>query len=263
MLKVKFTVDEDIIARFMLTSKKLKDFIPDYYSKLKQEKVDFLDSHKFAVKDRYIKEIKEYDMFKRILEQSYKNESRLEEIFSRNNKKLTMFLSKILKIKNFSIEEQTVYVFDYHVNAGCNIGNNKILFGMLDEKRSFNENYELTYLIHEILHSFFRNNDITHAIIENIADFELCKFLNNSSWHYHGHCSDNYSLVDLHKKIYPYWNLYLNKDKKEIESDTDFNEFKYNVDDFEHLRKELKNMDILEFTNFLYNLNELKLELIN
>ena len=86
----------------------------------------------------------------------------------------------------------------------------------------------MVYLVHESLHSYFKNDEITHTIIENISDLELAKFLNNSKKGYMVHDK----LKNLHIKILPFWNLYLNKEQEEIENENKINNISYNKKDF-------------------------------
>ena len=54
-----------------------------------------------------------------------------------------------------------------------------------------------------------------------------------------------------HIKIYPYWNLYLNKSKEEILKDQEYTLINYDVDYIESERSKLANMNIDELVNFL------------
>jgi len=69
------------------------------------------------------------------------------------------------------------------------------------------------YLWHEILHSYFDNSDINHAIIELITDEELRCFLNHSSYPpFVGHKH----LKILKKKLLSKWKIYTNSNNKDI-----------------------------------------------
>lgn len=134
----------------------------------------------------------------------------------------------------------TAIIVSPTLNCGRNIGDNQFIWG--HKNGLTNENYDLVYLVHESLHSYFKNDNITHAIIENITDFELAKLLNNSEKGYTGH---DY-IRNLHIQILPFWNLYMNVEENNDLS-CDQNGFsKY---------KSIKTMNIDEFINFLEHLN--------
>ena len=99
------------------------------------------------------------------------------------------------------------------MNCGINIGDNEFIWGHeLGEK---DLNYNLIYFVHESLHSYFKNNLLTHTIIEKITDIEIAKYLNNSKKGYRYHDFTR----DYHIKIFPLWNLYIGKTPKEIEDE--------------------------------------------
>ena len=135
------------------------------------------------------------------------------------------------------------------LNCGYNIGDNQFIWG--HKNGLADENYDLVYLVHESLHSYFKNSEITHAIIENIADFELAKLLNNSEKSYTGH---DY-IKNLHIKILPFWNLYLNKKREYIENENIINNITYNFNAFSKYHSKIKNMNIDDFVEFLEQLN--------
>ena len=75
------------------------------------------------------------------------------------------------------------------------------------------KNYSTIYLWHEILHSYFGDSDIEHAIIELIVDEELRSRLNNAKYPpFEGHKN----LSELKKKILPHWRKYLKSEAKDI-----------------------------------------------
>lgn len=73
------------------------------------------------------------------------------------------------------------------------------------------KNYDLIYLVHESLHSYFKKTDLTHTVIENITDIELNKCLRNIEYTFDD-CHEYIKM--LHMKIQPFWNIYMNKQKK-------------------------------------------------
>lgn len=130
-----------------------------------------------------------------------------------------------------------------------NIGSNEFIWG--HNKGLKNANYDLIYIVHESLHSYFKDNMITHAIIENIADIELSKFLKSTDIANDAH---DY-LKDTHIKVLPFWNIYLNKSKETIEKENEENNISYNFNEFKTYEKEISKMNIDDFVNFLESLN--------
>ena len=133
------------------------------------------------------------------------------------------------------------------MKMGKNIKNNCFIWGHMDGLD--NENYDLVYMVHESLHSYFEWNNLTHAIIENITDVELAKYLNNSKSGYVYHDFTQ----DMHVRIYPFWNLYLNKPVEDIKEDMKITHIKYDVKKFERYRSALSTMNIDAFVEFLKN----------
>lgn len=77
------------------------------------------------------------------------------------------------------------------------------------------DNYNVVYITHEILHSFFDYDDINHCIIQFIADNELRMKLNNSKKYFeeNGKIVGHKRLRELENKILPYWIQYLSSTK--------------------------------------------------
>lgn len=176
-----------------------------------------------------------------------KNLERIRNNWEKNKNKINLFLNEIFK-KVFTLEV-TAIIFAPSLNCGINIGNNKFLWG--HEHGLIDENYDMVYLVHESLHSCFKNDEITHTIIENISDLELAKFLNNSKKGYMVHDK----LKNLHIKILPFWNLYLNKEQEEIENENKINNISYNPKEFWEYKTNIQNMDIDDFVKFIKQLN--------
>lgn len=143
----------------------------------------------------------------------------------------------------------TAIIVSPNLNSGFNMGNNQFVWG--HNKGLHEENYDLVYLVHESLLSYFLNTNLTHAIIENIADIELAKYLNNSEVSYG--CYDFTKI--LHLQILPFWNLYLNKNQESIEKESRQNNIFYNLKDFAKYQSILKSMNVDDFVKFLEQLN--------
>lgn len=198
--------------------------------------------HANDIDPNIVKEVQKQGFFIKEALFAQKNLKRIKKEWKHNKKDINEFLNKIFKCP---IELTTTgYIFSPQFREGCNIGNNEFLW--VHENGLENSNYDLVYLVHESLHSFFDLDDLSHTIIENISDVELSKTLNKTKYGYQGHKF----LRDYHAKMLPYWNLYLNRSQEEIAEEQKYQKVEYNAKDFEKYRNKLSTMDILEFTEF-------------
>ena len=155
--------------------------------------------------------------------------------------------------------ETTTYIVPPSFYRGRNIGNNYFIYGHPNGLQD--ENYDLVYLVHESLHSIFPKDYISHAIIENITDIELCKYLNQSKVGYETH--KDKQTQEAHAQIFPYWNLYLNKNEEQIKEEQELLNINYDISEYEPFRERISKMNIVEFTNFVLELNANKVEADN
>ena len=248
MLRIKFKNDADVLAKIMISKsmmpKKFAHYLWDncklsYSLLLKDIKSNEIDNN-------IILELQQQDFFRNYYEKAKKNLERIQNIWKKNSDRINSFLKKIFK-KEFTLDS-TAIIVPPSLNTGTSIGNNQIVWGHVNGVND--ENYDLVYLVHESLHSYFFKNDLTHTIIENIADIELAKFLNKTN-SYEGHPD----LKPMHIKILPFWNLYLNKGLEEIERENKINNIAYNLKDFVEYKTKIKNLNIDEFVEFLEKLN--------
>ncbi len=129
-----------------------------------------------------------------------------------NDKKdeISKHLRDIVKTKIDS-RDLTVYIVHPRINTGLCLGDGMIYWGHSSQKF---KHYGLIYIIHEVFHTILTTkSNITHSIIEFIADNELRMRLNktNNGYnighdHLHGH----------RKVMLPYWKKYINQDKENI-----------------------------------------------
>jgi len=92
---------------------------------------------------------------------------------------------------------------------GCYLGKNKIAWGHNEDW----PNYYVVYLWHEILHSYFSNSEIEHALISFATDEELRIRLNGGKY---PPFVTHKELFPLMKKILPFWREYINSKKKNL-----------------------------------------------
>lgn len=102
-----------------------------------------------------------------------------------------------------------VYITHPSLKNGRYLGNNKIVWGHNEDWL----NYTTVYLWHEILHSYFKNTDWSHALIQLMADNELRIRLNSGKYPpFVGH----ENLFPLMRRMLPYWKKYLKSKQKDI-----------------------------------------------
>ena len=124
----------------------------------------------------------------------------------------------ISDLTGFKLDKSfTVYITHPSLKNGHYLGNNKICWGHNEDW----PNYVTIYLWHEILHSYFNNDDINHALIQFITDNELRIKLGDGKYPpFVGH----ENLFPLMKKLLPHWGQYL-KEKQP----RDFNKFRTKI----------------------------------
>ena len=249
MLNIKFRIDPNLMARVIISTSKMPTELANYLWNKYRLSYQILqkDLHSTEIDNNIILELQQQKYFKTCYTEADQNLQRIQHSWTKNKDKINLFLSKVFK-KDFTLNV-TAIIVSPTLNCGRNIGDNQFIWG--HKNGLTNENYDLVYLVHESLHSYFKNDNITHAIIENITDFELAKLLNNSEKGYTGH---DY-IRNLHIQILPFWNIYLNKSQKRIEKEGIINNITYNLNDFYKYKPQIKNMNIDEFVEFLEKLN--------
>lgn len=249
MLNIKFKTDKDIMAKFIISKNLMtKPFANYIYDKYKSSYLLLLRNSKSnKIDNNIILELQQQDFFKQYLNEANQNLARIENNWIKYKDKINEYLAKIFK-KDFAIDTTAIIVCPA-LNTGTNLENNTIAWG--HQKGLDDAFYDLIYLVHECLHSYFKRNEITHTIIENIADFELTKLLNDSE---KGYPSHEY-LKMLHIKILPFWNIYLEKRKADIEKTNAINNISYDQSAFDKYKSKIKNMNIDDFVTFLEELD--------
>ena len=245
MLKVDFQLNKEYLARVMISKSRMPVGFANYlwdkyrysYKKLKKQVND--DTIDKGILD----ELYTQEFFNDNLKSAENNLLRIKENWNNKQEKIQSFLKTLLRV-NIDLKVKA-YIIPANLDSGRNIGGNCFIWG--HSNGLTDENYDLVYVVHESLHSFFERGNLTHAIIENIADIELAKYLNNSRIGYGCH---SFTLED-HVKIYPYWNLYLNIDKQDIALDQVCTQINYDVDAYEKERKYLSSLNINEFVEYL------------
>lgn len=250
MLNIKFKTDKDIMAKFIISKNLMPITFANYlYDKYKSSYLLLLRNSKSnKIDNNIILELQQQDFFKQYLNEANQNLVRIENNWIKNKDKINEYLSRIFK-KNFTIDTTAIIVCPA-LNTEENLRNNTFVWGY--QKGLDDAFYDLIYLVHESLHSYFKNGEITHAIIENIADIGLNKHLENKDVSF----NDCHSYIKmLHIKILPFWNIYLEKKKADIEKTNAINNISYDQSAFDKYKSKTKNMNIDDFVTFLEELD--------
>lgn len=258
MINIDFKVDKDFIAREIISTSTMPVEFANYLWEKYRSSYTQLKNDRFSteINPCIIYELQSQDFFNKIIQDANNNLNRIELNWLNKKSTINSFLQTICKT-NINLQN-TAYIFPTYFNNGYNIGKNRFVwghrYGMEDP------NYDLVYLIHESLHSYPEfcemdtsiNGNISHAIIENITDIELAKYLSNNKTIYSCH---NFT-KDTHSQIQPYWDLYLNKSPETIDIEQQYYGTYYNHYKYESLRPQISQMNINEFTNFVkHNVN--------
>lgn len=163
-----------------------------------------------------IQDFKKTEEFKKMYIETELYFKKIKEYWEKNKNMINNFLKQILKI-DFDIQP-TVYIVHPNAYTGYSFDSDKIAWGHY--KGVADQNYNLTYLIHEGLHCLlpFGENEtedecnIKHSIIELISDYELYSLLKKESTLKEGH-----PYLEKYKRfIYPYWLRYIGLDNEQI-----------------------------------------------
>ena len=249
MLNIKFQTDEDILARIMISKSEISTSFANYlWDKYKSSYMLLQKDIKVhEIDNNIILELKQQNFFKTFFNEAKNNLKRIKKNWEKYKNKINLFLKGIFK-KEFTLETTAIIVAPT-LCCGINIGDNKFVWG--HKNGLTDKNYDLVYLVHESLHSYFKNDDITHTIIEKISDLELAKFLNDSEKGYTGHSK----LKELHIKILPFWNIYLNKTQEDIAKEKELYNINYALNNFIKYKSKINIMNIDDFIKFIKQIN--------
>lgn len=163
----------------------------------------------FAEETRAVLALKETAEYKTVLAQTQEYKERVEQEWDANLERSFGFMQEItgLALDN----SYTVFLTHPSLYNGRYLGNRRIAWG---HPQSF-ENYDTIFLWHEILHdddNLGTSNDISHAIIELLADNSLRVHLNGTDFHpLLGH----HNLESIRKRIFDHdWRDYVTGSSK-------------------------------------------------
>ncbi len=245
-----FVCDKDIMIASLIQSGELpvglKNTLWDKYRKeynLLHDNV--LNAKKKDFDRRILDEVKNSEAFQGLEEETKK---RAEEIEMANNYDIVIFVQDMITFSHsINMEEQTVYLVPGH--RGTNLGNNQILWGV---GHGQGINYDLVYIWHEALHSYFRplerqcndtKREISHCIIQLMCEHELNFMLN----HTHTPLPTHSELDTLMLQIIPYFYAYLGLKDSYIRLRNKAINFSYNIKNFSKYKDMFKDFDLAQF----------------
>lgn len=244
-----FLVDEGAIAMNLLQRNRF--FSVDYKNKLmelhKDEYILLTKKHVFDKDEtkNIIEEIKKTEVFKTQYEKCKNNAVRISSNLKPYQNIIEVFLEKLSKtsLPNLNLNVYIVPHGGYCASYGIVWGHHK---GYEDKF------YDLVYLYHEALHKVFKKDDISHVIIQNLADIELSKFLNSQLTN--GYNTHKY-LKPLEEQLLPYWQIYLNSTQGQFIEKTSLFDKKDSLQISDKYKTKISAMNIFEFENFLHSVD--------
>jgi hypothetical protein len=155
----------------------------------------------------FLKKTKELDSYKKLLKQTNSYKNLVEKQWNKNLKETSLI---IRELTGLDLDKSlTVYITHPAFGRGRHLGGNKIAWGHNEDY----PNYSTVYLWHEILHSYLEKNDLTHSIIQLVAENELKVRLNGGKYPpFEGH----EKLFPIMKKLLPNWKKFLKSKDKNI-----------------------------------------------
>lgn len=163
--------------------------------------------------EKIFREIFRLKDFKRILKETNIYKKIVENQWDNNKEIVNSFLKEIIRKPLPSLDFKVI-ISHPSLKEGRSYPTRLIFWGHQEEWK----NYSTVYLAHEIIHYIFYHykipfNKLSHALIELIADNELRATLERGAGHFYKRkLIGNPELLELKKKIFPYWEEYL-KDK--------------------------------------------------
>ncbi len=274
-MNIKFIVNDYILIWNLL----FRASISEAAHKLKQKIwINYKNEYNNIYKDKtlMLKDIKNYipnddTIYNIVLEakdyQKLKKETekyRLE-VLKLWNRKLTMYLSKILKKE---LQEYTIFIVNDRFDIlEVNKINNQMTL-ILGKKINKQDSYKLiidilTILVKNEIKTYKGSNQmIADAIIELATYNELATNLTNNSHYFMG----NGRLVSIKRQLYPYWLMYLGVEKEQMKEYMSRDKIVFDLDKYPY-QEELKESTLEEFIDFCishkkYMIKEENLELI-
>ena len=205
MINFKFIVNKDYLAlnmiEFNFFDKEYLDYLwekyNDEYKDVLHNFSNYLNSNK---EKKLLTELKKNSKFKEELLKTKQNAIRIEKNLNTYKDKIDKTIKELCKI-DLKLPLQKVYIVKL---GGLNFGNNRILWGNINGYSD--PYYDLVYLYHEALHSFFeqykkskniQDKKFDHILIQYLTDIILAYKLGGKRYGTHDH------LEKLEIKLFP------------------------------------------------------------
>lgn len=150
---------------------------------------------------RFLAEVEQSGEFGKIRQQTEAYLVDIQEEWDRNYPQASQAVREMTGLD--LNKELTINVTHPSLKNGQYLGNNTIAWGHTAEWN----NYNTVYLWHELLHSYFDYTDLSHSLVQLVADNELRTRLNPGETYppFVGH-EDLFPLMD---NVLPHWRAYL------------------------------------------------------
>lgn len=155
----------------------------------------------------YSQNLKKSTQYQSLLAQTDKYLNDCKKQWEKNYPKTRLILKNLTGMR-FD-KRFTVFITHPGLKNGHYLGNNKIAWGHNEDW----PNYTTVYLWHEILHCYFTDSPLNHAIISFLTDEELRAQLNQGKY---PPFMTHKSLHPLMNKILPEWKKYLKAEERNI-----------------------------------------------
>ena len=245
MIKLDFAVDKEILARAVLYCNKLPaDYLDRLIKKYPAEIECIRANFSAPVDDALLADVIKQPFFNSQLMFAMENCERIVKYFRKKERGIKKFLADITNT-DLSIKK-TVFITAPHLTIAENIKGG-IVYG--SQRGVKDKNYDIVKIIYCLLTFALKDGKYKNAINENIAYVELARHLNKSLRFYT--CSG--AECETRKRIYPFWNLFIDRTRRAITLDMDYTGFKYDIDEYEPYRAELSALNIFDFETWLEN----------
>lgn len=232
-MQLQFKVNEDLLIACALFSKrgqklegwdKIKDALWESYKEAyefflyaKPEKffaqVDYDDKLKKITDQvpQLFSACRDSDEYKQLLKETIEYRTWLENEWQTHKAVVTNELQDILRIE-LPQKTYTVQVVSPKVGGGSYLGNQNIFWGHTEDW----PNYNVVYLMHEVLHDVIGMGKKQHLVIELVTDNELRKRLNNDDYFENGNVLGHEAHTDDLKSMLHTWKTYLKNTDRTI-----------------------------------------------
>lgn len=254
-MEFEFEVNEDLVAANIIQKNFMDVDLANYLWEKYKDQYLLIQNKIYEyvfenpAKKSILEELKKHKIFTENLFKCKQNLERIQINLKESKPKIDNFLKSLMKLE-LNMKPQKVYIVP---NCGMNVSKDTILWGSFEGYED--KNYDLVYLYHEALHSFFNNlkekanlrdNDETdHVIIQYLTDIELAKYLGKKRYPTHK------NIKDLEARCYPYMQMYFNKSDAKILKEMNEDNIYFEMEKYKKYRGIFKSFDIIKIYKWL------------